>query len=267
METGNKSKIKTFFSAILGIIAVMILILAFGGTGFGVFFWILKPPMDAKKILKNGVGTTATIISLHSNLTKDKVPYYFLKLSFHNSEGEEITVETSSLYSENFIRKQKIAEYNKTTGKYDIVIQDTVQIKYTGKKAILRSYVPEKSDVWLWTFPIVFGAIGLGFFSMFVYGIIIVIINSIIKKFGTPGIGKYLRHSSNPIAGVPRSIIYYTFENKSGKLVEAKSKYTNNDREAEALIEMQTFPIWYIGSKALIVLDEDTLLQIRAAKT
>jgi hypothetical protein len=167
--------------AILGFIARTFLVLCFGGIGAGVFFGVLKPPMDARRILRNGVETTAAIISLHSNHTINDVPYYFLKLSFINSEGEEITVETNSLYSERFISDQKIAAYNKATGKYDTVTQETVRIKYIGKKAVLRSYVPDKTDNWLWVFPIVFGAIGAFFLIAMVAGIVKVAGEFIVK--------------------------------------------------------------------------------------
>ena len=268
MGTGIKAKIKLVFRTIIGLTAVMIIVLVFGGTGFGVYYWVLKPPMDAENILKNGVETTATIISLNSNVTKDKEPYYSLKLSFHNSEGEEITVKTSSLYSQNFIRQHKIAEYDRDTRMYNKVIKDKdkVKVRYIGKNAVLRSYVPDKTDKVFWAFPIVFGSIGLGFLIAIVYGIISSMMNIIIKIFGAPGIGRYLRHSLNPIAGVSRYIIYYTFENKSGKLVEGKVSYTNQAIEAEALIEMKSFPIKYIGKKALIMLGENELPQLQTKK-
>ena len=180
--------VKKFFSAVLGLLAYSILILCFGGTGLGVYFWLLKPPMDARKILRNGTGTTAAVISLQSKLTKGREPYYYLTLSFRNSEGEELTVETNSLYSENFIRQNKIADYNKYTGQYDIVAKDTVRVKYIGKKVILTSYTPENPDKWLWVFPIVFGLIGL----VFLLAPIFIMIYSKVKKKDINNLPQYL---------------------------------------------------------------------------
>ncbi|MCL2132083.1 MAG: hypothetical protein FWH36_06495, partial [Lentimicrobiaceae bacterium] len=69
-------------------------VFAFVGVGAGVFFGLIKPPMEAKNILKNGTETTATVISLHCNFTKissvtngsvaktTEDAYYSLKLSF-----------------------------------------------------------------------------------------------------------------------------------------------------------------------------------------
>ena len=63
-------------------VIILCLFLGFGsvGVGAGIFFGLIKPPMEAKNILKNGTETTATVISLYSSMTKGSQRYYSLML-------------------------------------------------------------------------------------------------------------------------------------------------------------------------------------------
>ena len=144
----------------MGILGSLLIPAIFGGAGAGVYFGIIRPYKEARKILENGVETTATIIGMKSNTTVSSSSdnststerYYYLRLSFTNSEGVEIEHKTHSIYSEEFI-------YN-----YGISIGETVQIMYAGKKAVVKDYVP-KYEKWLWIFPVVFGSIAASFFD------------------------------------------------------------------------------------------------------
>jgi hypothetical protein len=145
--------------------------------------------MEASKILKNGAETTATVIGADSKVAVNNTPHYFLILSYVNSEGERITYKTNSLYTENFLRKMKIAaKNNDTTGKYD---EQEVQVMYIGAKAVVKGFVPEKNDLLLWLFPIVFGAIGAAFWITLAWGIVKGTAEFIIKHIGAAGTGIY----------------------------------------------------------------------------
>ena len=171
---------------ILGFISCLLIGLIFGGIGAGVFFGILKPPMDARRILKNGTEVTAAIIDIGSNLTekfgKSEECYYYLTLSYVNSEGEEVTVKTSSLYPERFIRDQKIAAYNNASGIYNTITKETIQVKHISSKVVVKDFIPKSEPLLLWLFPVVFGAIGVFFLITLIMGIVKAAIGFAVKQ-------------------------------------------------------------------------------------
>ena len=173
---GPLVKQNAVLKAIVGFISCLLLALIFGGIGAGGFFGILKPPMDTKKILRNGAETTAAIIDIGSNLTSksgnSEERYYYLGLSYVNSEGENITVKTTSLYPERFIRDRKIAAYNKNSGMYNTLTKETVQVKYIGNKAVVKGFVPKNEPFLFWFFPIIFGGIGAAFLTALIMGVV-----------------------------------------------------------------------------------------------
>ena len=242
---------------LLGLILLVGVGFVFAGIGGGTYLWILKPPMEAAKILKNGTETTATVIEADSKLAVNNKPYYYLVLSYANSEGEEITCKTNSLYDKYFLWKMEIAtEINHTTGKYD---EQQVQVMYIGDRAVVKGFVPEKGDMWLWVFPVVFGAIGVGIWLALVWGIVISAGGFFIKYIGVAGTGIYLKHEQNTISGVTTCNIYYTFENKHRKKIEAKTGFVYRDFEAEGLAAMRRFPVRYIGKKSVVMVDRNDL--------
>ena len=167
----KQMNIKAVFKGILGIIAYMLIPGIFGGIGAGVYFWLINPQTEAGTILKNGIETTATIIGIDSKVTKTSSSgikttsehYYYLRLSFVNSDGYEIEYKTHNIYPEEFIHK------------YTIDTGETVQVMYAGTKAVVKGFVPEY-QIWLWLFPVVFGAIAAGF--------LILLVLSFTGKFG-----------------------------------------------------------------------------------
>jgi len=250
---------------------IMGMFIAFGVAGGGIvmFIGLFKPTIDAKNILKTGDETTAKIIRLNSSMSKDGQRYYFLELSFYNAKGEEIRYKTNSLYSESFIIEQGIASRNDITRKYDVVEKEMVQVMYKGNKAVLKGFVPDEGEEWLWLVPVAFGLIGIGGFIALLFVFMNVMTLSEIKKNGTSGMGIYLKHESSlSKSGTTTTYnIYFTFENDQGKYVEVVTGYNYQDYEAEALIEMQSFPIKFKGDKAVIVVDKSEFLQFKAKKT
>ncbi len=252
------------------IIFSIFLALCFIGFGAALpFFMFLKPSMDARNILKNGVETTAKVIHVNNQVGKiDGKQYYYLELSFRNAQGEEIKYETRSLYPESFIREQGIASKNDITGRYDIIEKETVQVMYKGNKAVLKDFVLEKGNGWLWLFPAIFGSIGIVLFIGLLFSLISVMTVSKIKEEGISGTGMYLKNDSLPAKnGTTMYNIYFTFENGKGKSVEVETGYIYDGYEAEALIEMQSFPVKFIGDKAIIVVDKSEFLRFKAKKT
>ena len=140
---------------VIKVLEYLLIPVVFGGTGAGVFFGLIKPQLDAGKILKKGAEAMANVIVLDGNVTASsssgnstrEEQYYYLKLSFVNSEGDKIEYKTRSIYSERFINE------------YGIQNGEPVQVMYLGTKAVVKDFIPEH-QIWLWVFPIVFGAIG-----------------------------------------------------------------------------------------------------------
>ena len=243
---------KDVFMGTLNVMLYLLIPAIFGGIGAGVFFGLIKPQMDAGKILKTGIETTATVIGIDSggtassssgNTTKT-VQYHYLTLSFINSEGNEIEYKTRSIYPEIFINKNNVEKGG------------TVQIMYAGDKAVVKGFIPGH-ETWLWIFPVVFGGIAAGFLILLLAGIMR---NTSIKQYGTDGTGVYLEHSKSAIVGgKPYYVIRFSFKNDNGIEVEAQTDPNYLDFEAEALAEMKTFPIKYKGDKAIIMIDKKSI--------
>jgi len=248
---------KIIFKIILGIIVVF----SFPATGTGVYIFLIRPPLVANNILKNGIETTATIIGIDSRLAKTsngkKENYYNLTLIFQKMTGEEIQIKTNSIYSEQFIKKQNIGSYNSITRKYDTITNVKVQIMYLGNNAVVKEYVPDKTDRILWLFPVIFNLIGVLIFISLIVGIKNDKMDAKIKQFGTCGTGKYLKHTRDRVNGVILYKIYYSFKNDIGDTIETIASFANRCSEAEAIIQMQSFPVKYIGKKAIILLKNE----------
>jgi hypothetical protein len=262
------------------IVMGMFIALGVVGAGIGIFFGLFKPPMDAKKILKNGTETTATIVKLASNVAKTTKTttgsstktvssrLYYITLSFVNSNGEEIIYKTSSLYPEKFIVEQGIASKSEFTKQYDVIEKETVQVMYRGNKAVLKEFVPDDSEDWFWIVPVVMGLIGIGIFLVCLFAFMNAMTLSKIKKHGTDGTGIYLKHETTTLKDGRKAYnIYFTFENRDGKYVEVKTGYEYEEYEGEALKEMQKFPIKYEDEKAIIVVDKSEFMRFKATKT
>ena len=245
---------KEVFMGILGIIIYLLIPAIFGGIGAGVYFGIIRPYHEAGKILKNGVETTATIISVKSNVTVSSSSgnttreerYYYLKLSFVNSEGDKMEYKTRSIYPAGFIRN------------YDIKNGGTVQAMYVGDKAVVKGYVP-KYEKWLWLFPVVFGAIAAGFLIFLVIGFLWTADDYIIKKFGAPATATYLEQKKLACDDTGLNSIICTFVKDNGDTVEVKTCFIYNNLEAEELAKMGSFPIMYKGKKAVIMIQKTAM--------
>jgi hypothetical protein len=137
-----------------------------------------------------------------------------------------------------------------------IAENETVQVMLLGNKAVVKGYEPDvKDDMWLWIFPIVFGAIGIFFLVFTAKGIR----QSIIMLYGTPGTGRYVSHTKGTFYDQSVYNIAFSFENKRRKTFEDKSGVFSyiDEQTAKALIEKRSFPIKYIGKKAMIILDQN----------
>lgn len=245
---------------ILAVILMLFVVAFFAGTGAGVYYFVLKPPMTAKKILKNGVETTATITGTGSHFSvgrdnKSSERYFYLNLSFVNPAGESVRYKTDSIYSESFMRKMGIADNYAAAN-------STIQVISLGDKAVVKDFTPDNSaPAWLWIFPILFPLIGIGLLAATVIGIADVTALSVIKLAGTPGTGVYASHTyDTEIAN--HYTIYFTFKNAKANTVKNKVVLINRDTEAEMLIALRTFPIKFIGNKAALMLSMDDILQL-----
>jgi len=244
---------KEVLKIILGVISYLLIPAIFGGVGAGVFFGVIKPPMEAGKILKKGVETTASIVDIDSKVTVSsssgnttkKERFYYLKLSFVNSGGDEIEYKTRSIYSERFIRNHNIEK------------DGTVQVAYMGAKAVVKGFVPEY-ETWLWIFPVIFGGIGAGFLILPVFMFLLTANDNIIKKHGVSATGTYLetRKWVNDEKSMFNSI-HCTLTKDNGDTVEVKTRFIYTNSEAEKLAKMRSFPIMYKGNKAVIMIDKN----------
>jgi len=241
-----KKKLKS----ILAVILYIIIPITFGGVGAGVFFWILKPPIEAADILEKGIETTATIIDIKSNVTvssssgttKKKEKFYYLKLIFVNSEGEKIEYKTRSIYPERFIREHNIKEGR------------VIQAVYVDDKAVIKDFVPEY-EILLWIIPIIFGSIGAGFLIFPAVMFLFIALDNIIKRYGVPTIGRYL--ATNNLSNSDESrfnSITCTIIKGNGDTIEVKTRFIYTNSEAEKLAKMRSFPIMYKWKRAVIMI-------------
>jgi len=252
-----------FLQQLLALIGFIFIGGVFAGVGAGVYFWVLQPPMEATKILKKGAETTATVIYADSKVTSttksgsssSTKALYYLNLSFVNAKGETITYKTNSMYDKYFLRNLNIAtEINSITGKYD---EQQVQVLYLGEKAIVKGYEPEKTETFLWIFPIVFGIIGAAIWLALLWGIVKTTGEFIIKQTGDASTGIYLKHEQK--TGTIYYYVYFKYENKFQEIVETGTGFSYQDFEAETLAAMGTFPVRYLGKKAVIAVDRKVL--------
>jgi hypothetical protein len=254
---------------VFSVILLMLVGMFFLGVGVGIFLWVLRPPMEAKKILKNGIETTATIVGIGSNVKisnsqngKKEEQYYFLKLSFVNSSGKTITFKTKSIYPESFIEDMNIVDYNINSKKYDITTKESIQVISLGNKAVVKDFIPNnRSSWWLWILSFVFSLVGTGILISLAIGVINVTVESIIKLHGAPTAAVYSSHTYDTVSSTETLYtIYFSFENTKGETVVGKKLISNSDIEAEMLIELGLFPIKYIGNKAAVMLNKDEIL-------
>jgi hypothetical protein len=143
-----------------------------------------------------------------------------------------------------------------TSGRYD---EQQVQVIYLGNKAVVKGYVPVKGDALFWLFPIVFGAIGAAFWIVLFWGIVKATGDFVIKQFGAEGTGIYLKHERRIVTDATSNTIYFTFENRRQEIIEAKTYCIFSDIEAERLKTMQTFPVKFLGNKAILTIDRKVL--------
>ena len=246
---------KTLLRGILAIFLYLLIPGVFGGIGAGVFFWVIKPSFDAEKINKNGIETKAIVTGLNSNVTSSSSSgsttttkrYFYLTLSFNNSNEYTIECKTSSIYPEEFIRKQGIKQ------------GETVLIKYIGSKAVVKGFTP-KYETWLWAFPIVFGAIAVGFLCILIFSYILTVSNYIIEKFGTPVTGTFLESRKLfKNSDLDFCSIICTYKNSKNDIVEIKTNYSYSNSVVEDLAQVKSFPIIYLGKKAFIKVENKNI--------
>ena len=250
VEIKNEKNMKEVLMGILGVIAYLLIPAIFGGVGAGVYLGILKPPIEAKKILKNGVETTATVIGIdskgavttRSGNTSTTRRYYYLILSFVNSGGDKIVYKTRSIYPESFVRNNNIEK------------GETVQVMYVGAKAVVKGLVPEKADTFLWVFPIIFGAIAAAFLIVLAVSLVWTAHDSIIKTFGATATGTYLEQKKL----IPDlNSITCTFKKENGEVINIKTNFMYTDSVSEDMAKKGSFPIKYLGKKAVIIIDKN----------
>ena len=212
----------------------------------------IKPQMDAGKVLKYGVETTAYVISMNSNLTLStskgntttREKFYYLKLSYVNSDGQEIITKTGSVYTFDFLSHNDVYE------------EGIIDILYLGKKAVVKGFTPEYRLI-LFVFPIVFGLIALGFLILFSIVHYLNARDYIIRRYGTLGTGTYLDQKvflNNNKSDLNK--IIFSFINEKGELYQANTRYAYDDADTEKLRKMESFPIKYLGKLAIIISEE-----------
>jgi hypothetical protein len=226
----------------------------FAGIAAAVLVWVLIPPLSARRVLNNGVDTTARVVNFAKKFTEttssgsssSKTEYFYIKLSFVNPKGKEVVYKTRSIYTRQFISRNNI------TG------NETVQVICKGNKAVVKGYEPKETVFGLWVFVLIFSAIGVLLWALVAWSIT----NVVIMHYGTYGTGIYQKTEKSSFWTEP--YIIFSFENKNGEQVEFKTGYISidykveglNDYEVEALIEMKSFPIKFRGNKAVIMMEK-----------
>jgi len=253
MEQNKNIDMKKIIKTILGLISFLLIPGAFGGVAIGVYLGFIRPPSEAKNILRTGIETTAAVINVNSTVTVSsssgsttrKERYYYLKLAFVNSEGDKIEYKTRSIYPEEFIRRNHIESGG------------TVRVMYVGAEAVVKGFVP-KYETWLWLFPVVFGAIAAGFLLLFIYSLKTTAGDYIIRNYGAAVTGRYLE-KKKLIKSSEFDLYSITciVKNDYGDTSEVQTRFIYSNSDAEKLAEIATFPVIYKGKRVIIVAEEN----------
>ena len=128
---------------------------------------------------------------------------------------------------------------------------------YEKDKAVIKSFIPSYK-IWLWLFPVVFGAIAAGFLLLIIVSHIMTEKDNLTKRIGTPIIGTYL--DKKKLINIDNFDLYSiicTFKNDDGGIIEVKTRFLYDNSEAEYFAKMGSFPIIYRGIKAIILTNEE----------
>ena len=225
----------------------------FGGAVFGgfaalIFFVWIYPTFVIRKILKNGVETTATVIDIDSNMKNTTngrtTKLYYIRLSFVNPAGEQIRYNTPSVYTREALK--------------NVRVKDVIPVKCLAKKAIPVYLVANRLEGWLWMIFILFGVIGIWMLATPAVG---AVRHAGIKRYGTDGTGIYVKHVQGGVVfmGQKYYVVHFSFQNNEEIEIEARTGADYFDFEAEALAAMKTFPVKYKGNRAIIMIDKQEL--------
>jgi len=116
-----------------------------------VFFGMCLPEIQNKNTLNNGKETTADITGVNLNQGFFGGGKLYIQFTFKNDSGKTIATQTNDAYSAEKLEEMGIITI--TDGKIDVVdnkikvVEDqTIQIKYSGDKAVAKDYIA-KNDI------------------------------------------------------------------------------------------------------------------------
>lgn len=235
--------------------------IAFSTVATVMFCFFILPGIQDKDILKNGKEAIATVIDVGSNTTYNDEEYYYIKFTFVNDQGQTITYKTNSAYTIWDLEDMGHVTIDMHSYTFTPISGTTIEIKYVGNKAVAKDYIEEPQGIVQWVMVIVFGLVGVGMMVAFVVSIVNSKGNKKILQHGMDGTGTFLQHSVGMIVnGVRHFKIHFSFVNQMGETVIAKTGTNYLSYEVDALMTMHTFPIRYIGNKAVINLSKQELL-------
>lgn len=243
--------------------AVLLIILAvvFIGLSIGLFEINFIPKAADKKVLQNGVETTATVESVYSNTKINGKPYYYIEFIYKNEKGEYITAKTNAAYTFEKLLNMNVIYYDTIYNDYYIPENATIQIKYLGNKAVAKDYVESKSNSIMYIVSGIFLLFGLIAFATSISIFVKKGKYNKLLKTGVEGEGRFM--SKKVGISVNREKYYkikFSFTNENGQFTEYETDAIYRELEANVIETMKTFPIKYKGKKAIINLSNQELL-------
>jgi hypothetical protein len=211
----------------------------FGGVGFGMLFGLVLPEYRDRHISNNGNLRVAVVEDISSNMSVNEVPYYRIHFRYEGKGGVWINGKTNSAYT----RFQ--AEQIKQKGE--------INIRVSGNRAVADDFKGTPGHGFFWIFVIAFGGVGIGMGTAFVWMLMVSLIAGRVRLRGFDGEGYYIDSRSGIVVnGVPRYKLEFGFKTASGQdfVMKTPSKYSG--WQVDALRNMGTFRIKYLGKHAII---------------
>lgn len=214
-------------------------------TGVAIFFWLkIAGHIENKEIVKNGITLNAEVVDYDTNMSINKVNYYYMTYMFE-IDGEAFYGQTSTTY--------KLNEVTNT---------ETIEIKFYNGKSIEADYDQPKDLKFSVLFLVVTSVLSL------VFAIILFLkVYKKIYSYRTEHKGNLttatvvnVRHSSTAttkILGKVKVCNYYSitckFTKKDGKVFEGKAIGTYAEDVTNYFKNLNEIKIKYIGNKFVIV--------------
>lgn len=219
----------------------MLFAVTFGGVGFGVLFGMVMPEYYGAAIARDGELKSAIITGVYSNLEVNGEPFYSIHFVWFDDDGNENHGSTNAAYSQWEIRSS------------GYVIGEDFLVRVKNGRAVADDYRMSEGHGFMWIFVVAFGAVGVGMGTAFIVLLLRDFRNAAIAINGHNSTGKFISASVGMyVNNVPKYKMTFSFLDSAGveHIVNTGTRW--NQYEIEALENMGTFDVRYMGRHATV---------------